>query len=474
MTWRSTTLLGGLCWMTAVGTAHGPGGRRVPAQRRPDPDRRHGVGRSRQLRRHRRPDAEHRQPRARRRADDRLLLEWSRVHADPCGSACRVAISSGTGSRCRSAVPGRRRAISDCRRTDVHCRSCWRQRGYATALVGKWHLGYRPEFSPAAHGFGYFFGLKSGYHDFYAHTGGDGKPDLWENDAQVAVERLHHRPHHRSIDPVPRAAGGAAVLPRDRVQRAALAVPAAGAAVGGGWQRAARAAVGRVRRARVPTTWRWSSTSIAVSATCCARSSASISRGARSSSSPTTTAASGCRATGRSSTGRRASGRAASACPPWSAGPGASRRARCRARSGITMDLTASILAATGRAGAGRRRASTAWTCCRCSRGARPRCRGRCSGARATRPSSSGRCAAATGSWCSTAAVRSCSTCGPTPASGENLTHEQQDVARRLWPLLDAWEKDVDAEWKASGVERAAVGSAVTGGFGGWYTDRRS
>jgi arylsulfatase A-like enzyme len=54
--------------------------------------------------------------------------------------------------------------------------------GYATALVGKWHLGYTPETSPGAHGFDYFFGLKSGYHDYYQHTGGDGKPDLWEND----------------------------------------------------------------------------------------------------------------------------------------------------------------------------------------------------------------------------------------------------------------------------------------------------
>ncbi len=34
----------------------------------------------------------------------------------------------------------------------------------------------------------------------------------------------------------------------------------------------------------------------------------------------------------------------------------------------------------------------------------------------------------------------------------ENLTNQRQEVARRLWPLLDAWEKDVDAEWKASGV----------------------
>jgi arylsulfatase A-like enzyme len=60
--------------------------------------------------------------------------------------------------------------------------------GYATGLVGKWHLGYRPEHSPKAHGFDSFFGLKSGFIDYYAHTGGDGKPDLWEDDTSVQRE----------------------------------------------------------------------------------------------------------------------------------------------------------------------------------------------------------------------------------------------------------------------------------------------
>ncbi|MGE4160714.1 MAG: sulfatase-like hydrolase/transferase [Vicinamibacterales bacterium] len=60
--------------------------------------------------------------------------------------------------------------------------------GYATALLGKWHLGYKPEFSPNAHGFDYFFGFKSGYIDYYQHTGGDGRPDLFENDAPVTVD----------------------------------------------------------------------------------------------------------------------------------------------------------------------------------------------------------------------------------------------------------------------------------------------
>lgn len=62
-----------------------------------------------------------------------------------------------------------------------------RQRGYRTALIGKWHLGYLPDMSPAAHGFDQFFGLKSGYHDYYTHRGRDGQLDLWEDDRRVEV-----------------------------------------------------------------------------------------------------------------------------------------------------------------------------------------------------------------------------------------------------------------------------------------------
>jgi arylsulfatase A-like enzyme len=61
-----------------------------------------------------------------------------------------------------------------------------RSNGFATALIGKWHLGYLPQFSPRAHGFDYFFGFKAGYIDYYQHTAGDGRPDLWENDTPIA------------------------------------------------------------------------------------------------------------------------------------------------------------------------------------------------------------------------------------------------------------------------------------------------
>jgi arylsulfatase A-like enzyme len=60
--------------------------------------------------------------------------------------------------------------------------------GYATGLVGKWHLGYEPQFSPNAHGFDSFFGFKSGFIDYYQHTDGDGESDLFENDSPVHVD----------------------------------------------------------------------------------------------------------------------------------------------------------------------------------------------------------------------------------------------------------------------------------------------
>ena len=59
--------------------------------------------------------------------------------------------------------------------------------GYTTALIGKWHLGSRAEFSPSAHGFDYFFGFKSGFIDYYQHVGRDGQADLFENDDAVTV-----------------------------------------------------------------------------------------------------------------------------------------------------------------------------------------------------------------------------------------------------------------------------------------------
>ena len=59
--------------------------------------------------------------------------------------------------------------------------------GYATGLIGKWHLGFTPAFGPNAHGFDEFFGVLSGAVDFYSHRRGDGTPDLYENTTPVTA-----------------------------------------------------------------------------------------------------------------------------------------------------------------------------------------------------------------------------------------------------------------------------------------------
>ena len=57
--------------------------------------------------------------------------------------------------------------------------------GYKTALIGKWHLGFLPEYSPGKNGFDYFFGIHSGAADFISHKGDGRRHDLYENEKPV-------------------------------------------------------------------------------------------------------------------------------------------------------------------------------------------------------------------------------------------------------------------------------------------------
>jgi len=60
--------------------------------------------------------------------------------------------------------------------------------GYATAHIGKWHLGYTPETMPNAQGFDYSFGHMGGCIDNYSHFfywSGPNRHDLWRNGREV-------------------------------------------------------------------------------------------------------------------------------------------------------------------------------------------------------------------------------------------------------------------------------------------------
>jgi arylsulfatase A-like enzyme len=63
--------------------------------------------------------------------------------------------------------------------------SLLRDAGYATALVGKWHLGFPPRFGPLKSGYSEFFGVLSGAVDYFTHRDPSGRHDLHDGEAEL-------------------------------------------------------------------------------------------------------------------------------------------------------------------------------------------------------------------------------------------------------------------------------------------------
>ena len=63
--------------------------------------------------------------------------------------------------------------------------SLLRAAGYATTLVGKWHLGMLPAFGPAQSGYDRFWGIRSGAIDYYTHLNPRNEHDLWDGESTV-------------------------------------------------------------------------------------------------------------------------------------------------------------------------------------------------------------------------------------------------------------------------------------------------
>jgi arylsulfatase A-like enzyme len=63
--------------------------------------------------------------------------------------------------------------------------------GYATAAIGKWHLGSTPDTVPNARGFDYYYGFHEGCVDYFSHRFYWGEPrrvnfhDLWRNRDEI-------------------------------------------------------------------------------------------------------------------------------------------------------------------------------------------------------------------------------------------------------------------------------------------------
>jgi len=70
--------------------------------------------------------------------------------------------------------------------------SLLKKAGYGTTLVGKWHLGFLPDFSPLKSGYDHFFGIFGGAADYFNH-GADhartGAESYQLHEQEVPVER---------------------------------------------------------------------------------------------------------------------------------------------------------------------------------------------------------------------------------------------------------------------------------------------
>jgi arylsulfatase A-like enzyme len=74
--------------------------------------------------------------------------------------------------------------------SEITMAAMFRSAGYATAHIGKWHLGSGQGHKPLDHGFDYSFGFMGGCIDNYTHFfywDGPNRHDLWENNQRVRL-----------------------------------------------------------------------------------------------------------------------------------------------------------------------------------------------------------------------------------------------------------------------------------------------
>ena len=124
---------------------------------------------------------------------DRLALSGTRfLQAYANSSVCtatRVALATG---RYQYRVPvGNEEPLTGARQgvglAPEHptLASLLRNTGYQTALVGKWHMGELPNFSPLKSGYDHFWGIRSGGVDYFTHKNSAGKNDLWDGNTNI-------------------------------------------------------------------------------------------------------------------------------------------------------------------------------------------------------------------------------------------------------------------------------------------------
>lgn len=96
----------------------------------------------------------------------------------------RYPVRAGVPNNCSSQKGGKGALPSE----EVTMAEMFKGAGYATAQIGKWHLGYTPGTQPLAQGFDHAFGHMGGCIDNYSHFfywSGPNIHDLWRNGEEV-------------------------------------------------------------------------------------------------------------------------------------------------------------------------------------------------------------------------------------------------------------------------------------------------
>ncbi|MDP6595031.1 MAG: sulfatase-like hydrolase/transferase [Candidatus Poribacteria bacterium] len=112
-------------------------------------------------------------------------LKFTDFHANaPVCSPTRAALMTGRYQQ-RSGIEGvisaRNHRDKGLAGNQITMAQILKQVGYATAIYGKWHLGYQPRFNPNRFGFDEFRGFVSGNVDYHSHIDQIGQEDWWEN-----------------------------------------------------------------------------------------------------------------------------------------------------------------------------------------------------------------------------------------------------------------------------------------------------
>ncbi|WP_175623986.1 sulfatase-like hydrolase/transferase [Pseudocolwellia agarivorans] len=67
----------------------------------------------------------------------------------------------------------------------------FKENGYQTALIGKWHLGEAESFTPLDKGFDYHYGIRGGWIDYYTHHNPEHGHDWYRNNKQIKLPKVH-------------------------------------------------------------------------------------------------------------------------------------------------------------------------------------------------------------------------------------------------------------------------------------------